>query len=202
MIKGGYYIKARKIMESDIMNQPPHVREAWDYILLKANHKDVILGGKTIKRGQLVTSLDSIRNGLSWYVGFRKEMYTKTQMKTAMKILKEASMITTIKTTRGMIITVCNYDTYQNPRSYEASNDASNESTNEPCHEAAHTPPTINKNELKNKERKKSPKSPKGRVKVNTDTMIRIGSWFKRKPETLWQEKEARILDGVLPTMN
>jgi len=45
-------------------------------------------------------------------------------------------------------------------------------------------------------------KSSKGRVKENTDMMIRIGKWFNRKPETLWQEKEAQVLYQVLPTMD
>ena len=39
-IQGGYYIKARKIQESEIAHAPPHVREIWDWLLWDANWKD------------------------------------------------------------------------------------------------------------------------------------------------------------------
>lgn len=40
----------------------------------------------------------------------------------------------------------------------------------------------------------------KGRVKENSELMIRMGSWFGRKPETLWDEKEAQALKHANPT--
>ena len=50
-------------------------------------------------------------------------------------------MITKMKTTRGLIITICNYDYYQNPKNYEAHTKAHTESARRP--KGAHT---INKN--------------------------------------------------------
>jgi hypothetical protein len=153
-IEGGYYIKARSIADSDIMRSPPYVREVWDWILMNANHKD----NKSIKRGQIFTTLDYICEGLCWFVGYRKVSYTKDHMKKAMKALKNASMITTNKSTRGFLITVCNYEFYQDPKNYESTSESTNESTTKAPskhHESPH-----DKQECKNekKERKEESK--------------------------------------------
>jgi len=142
MIKGGYILQPRKIDESEIVNCPPHVREIWHYLLRKANHADKIHKGNTIKRGQLLTSYKQIINDLSWYVGYRKESYKKHHCEIAMKVLTKEQMITTTKTTRGMILTVCNYDYYQNPNNYENDSDSYNKATAK-----LQSNDTINKNE-------------------------------------------------------
>lgn len=136
-IKGGFYIKARCIQESDIATAPPHVREIWDWFIMKANHKD----HKNLKRGQLLTSYRQILDGLCWYVGYRKCSYSKGQCETATKYLTKREMITTTKTTRGMIVTVLNYDKFQDPKNYENRIETENEPTRDiQCHD------TINKN--------------------------------------------------------
>ncbi len=53
-------------------------------------------------------------------VGWRKIRYSKWDCERALKVLKKATMITTRKTTKGMVVTVCNYDFYQNPKNYES----------------------------------------------------------------------------------
>ena len=129
IIKGGYYIKARKIQESDISKKPPHVREIWDWLIMNANHSDNRYNGFTIKRGQLFRTYKDIREGLCWYVGYRKEMYSENHTKKAMKALREAGMIATTKALGGVLITILNYDKYQNPKNYESTNESTNEST-------------------------------------------------------------------------
>jgi len=126
-ISGGYYIKARKIQESEISNAPPHVREIWDLLLMKCNY----INGK-LNRGECLTSYKQIQEYLSWYVGWRKHTYTKGQCETAMKWLKKAAMITTMKTTRGVVVTVCNYEHYQNPKNYETYMEKTGKPTGEP----------------------------------------------------------------------
>jgi hypothetical protein len=37
------------------------------------------------------------------------------------------------------------------------------------------------------------------RVGENTELMVRIGAWFKRRPETLWMTTEAEKLEGINP---
>jgi len=114
-IPGGYILKARCIADSDVAHAPPHVREIWDFFLLRAMFKD----GRHIERGALATSYVEIRNALAWSLGWRKEQYTKWHCESAMKWLKKHNMIATRRTTHGFIVTVCNYARYQNPNNYE-----------------------------------------------------------------------------------
>lgn len=128
-INGGYYMKARKIQESKIHRHPPYVREIWDWLLMNANHSDNKYKGHEIKRGQLFRTYKDIREGLAWYVGYRKEMYNENHTKRAMKILREARMVDTTKAPGGVMITILNYDKYQDPKNYESTNESTNEST-------------------------------------------------------------------------
>ena len=141
-IKGGYILQPRIIDESKTSRFPPHVREIWLYLLRRANHEDRVVHGTLIKRGQLKTSYKDIMEDLSWYVGFRKESYKKHHCETAMKLLTREQMITTSKTTRGMIVTVCNYDYYQTPKNYETDSERFNETTRD-----RQSTDRINKNE-------------------------------------------------------
>lgn len=132
-IDGGCILLARRIQEGWISGAPPHVREIWLWILLNSNWKD----HGDIKRGEVLTTYNQILDDLSWYVGFRKERYSKWNCETAMKLLMKHDMITTRRTTRGMIITVCNYDHYQDMDNYENHNGGSMRTTREP-HEIRH----------------------------------------------------------------
>ncbi len=126
------------------------MREIWLYLLRKANHSDVNVHGTVIKRGQLVTRYSDILDDLSWYVGFRKESYKRHHCETAMKLLTREQMITTTRTTRGMIVTICNYDYYQTPENYETDKGRRNKATTKP--QSSHT---INKNVKNIKNKKK-----------------------------------------------
>jgi hypothetical protein len=128
MIKGGYYIKARCIQESDIAHCPPHFREIWDWLLMQANHKKKE-NGQRLDRGQVLTSYKAISDGLSWKVGYRIERYKKHEIQSAMKWLMKHTMVATTKTTRGMVVTILNYDKYQDQKNYETYNGNHNEHT-------------------------------------------------------------------------
>jgi len=142
-IKGGCILIARKIDESAIANKPPHFREIWNWLLRQANHSE---NGK-FKRGQCLRSFKDIQEGLKWYVGYRKETYSKDQCEKAMKFLRGQGMIATTKATRGLFITILNYDTYQSLLNYESDKKATTKATRKQQH-----CDTINKNdkELKN----------------------------------------------------
>ena len=146
MIEGGYYIKARKIQESEISHASPHVREIWDWLLMEVNHADT----KVCLRGETVRSYNDILEGLSWYIGWRKMKYKRHDCENAMKYLKKRGMITIRKTTRGMVIKVENYDYYQTPSNYDSHTDNQRIATREP--QSSHT---INKNEKNEKNDKK-----------------------------------------------
>lgn len=149
-IKGGYILQPRIIDESKVSKYPPHVREIWLYLLRKANHEDNVTHGTLIKRGQLKTSYRTILDDLSWYVGYRKESYKKHHCETAMRLLTKEHMVTTAKTTRGIIVTICNYDYYQDPKNYETDSANDNETTMK-----RQSTDTINKNEKNDKNIKK-----------------------------------------------
>ena len=74
------------------------------YLLLKANRKDSTWRGVNIKRGQLVNGINtlSIKTNIS-----------KQSLRTLLTRLKKTGEINTQSNTRYTIITICNYDSYQ-----------------------------------------------------------------------------------------
>jgi len=182
IIPGGYYLKARKIQNSAIQKQPPHVREIWDWLLKEANHKDKEYNGFMIKRGQLFRTYDEIREGLHWMIGYRKMMYTKDHTKKAMKFLRKHQMIATKKALGGVLITILNYNYYQNPKNYESTNESHIESTNE-APMKHHESPHYNKND-KNEKNNISAKIYDFYIELlNPKYKTRVGSieWIKRR---------------------
>ncbi len=130
MIRGGYILQPRCIKKSDISYAPPVVREVWAYLLREANSRKIEYRGQVVERGQLFRNYEEIREALSWRVGWRKEAYTPDQIKKAMKTLRDTLRITTRKAPAGVLITVCNYDIYQNPKNYESTTEGTTEGTN------------------------------------------------------------------------
>ena len=154
-IPGGYYIKAKKIQTSVIAHAPPHVREIWDWLLQQANFKDVRYNGFIIKRGQLFRTYKEIREGLHWMVGYRKMTYNENHTKKAMKFLREAHMIDSTKELGGVLITILNYDYYQNSKNYERTSESTNERTNEEPMRNHPLPDNKNKDKNDKNEKKK-----------------------------------------------
>ena len=113
LIPGGYYIVARK--RPEIQGAPPIAREVYNYLNAQANYENRESSGRVISRGQCVRTYEDIQEGLAWYVGFRKMKYSKDQIEGALKWLVKHELITKVKTTRGLIITIENYDFYQTP---------------------------------------------------------------------------------------
>lgn len=141
-IKGGYILQPRCIDESEVMHNPPIDRELWAYILRRVNHAD----NKGIMRGQGLFRFSDIQEDLHWCVGYRKETYSKPQLTKSLRRLCEGNMIETAKETRGILITVCNYEYYQDPQNYEGNGE---ETTKEARRkEKGHT---INKNDKNDK---------------------------------------------------
>jgi hypothetical protein len=115
MIEGGYIIIAREQLDSGLMNRSPCTVKLWLWLLHKAFWKD----GKEIKRGQVLTTIEEMREVCGYWVGARYEKPTKSQIRKCYEALTKNTLISTAKTTRGMLVTIRDYDTYQNPASYE-----------------------------------------------------------------------------------
>ena len=80
------------------------VKDVFLDLLLNANHKEKNWKGVTVKRGQIITG----RTILAERLGF-----SEMQIRTAINKLKSTSEITTKITNRYSLITINNYDLYQ-----------------------------------------------------------------------------------------
>lgn len=130
LIPGGYYIVPRK--RPEIQGAPPVAREVYDYLNAQANYENRESSGRVISRGQCVRTYEDIQEGLVWYVGFRKMKYSKDQIENALKWLEKHKLITKVKTTRGLIITIEKYDFYQTPGNYENRSEDHKKTTTDP----------------------------------------------------------------------
>ena len=77
------------------------------HLLLIANHEDHDFHGKTIKRGQVVTSLSSLATSAS---------LTIRQTRTALEHLKSTGEVTSEASNQNQVISIVNYDKYQDKR--------------------------------------------------------------------------------------
>lgn len=78
------------------------------YLLLNANSEDRWYRGQIIKRGQLVTTLTLISKGANISI---------QTTRTCLQRLKECGELTDKSTNKNRVITICNYDRYQEPQS-------------------------------------------------------------------------------------
>lgn len=121
-IPEGCILLARKILKSSIWQQKPSWwLKVWIYILMEVNHKDNAL----FKRGENFFNYKEIFNDCNLIT----EGNDTKSIDNLMRWLKSTGQITTHKTTRGFIISVCNYEYYQNLVNYK--NDTQNDIGNE-----------------------------------------------------------------------
>lgn len=126
----GYILESRTILNSDIWKKPPLYFKVWHYLLLRAQHTDY----KELKRGQLITSIPEIMEACSYNVGYRKVTPSKKEVWRIIEWLRsphegnherndegnnEGNMIQTTKVTHGILVTICNFNLYQDPKNYE-----------------------------------------------------------------------------------
>lgn len=82
----------------------PNTAHLFVVILLKANYKDMDFQGKTIHRGQLVTSIQSLADASG---------LTYNQVRIALGHLKATGSVTARIYPKYQVITIVNYDFYQ-----------------------------------------------------------------------------------------
>lgn len=150
-ISGGYILQPRCVDDSDIAHESPVVRELWFYLLRRVNHND---NGK-YKRGMGFFNLGDIQEDLHWHVGYRKMKYSKPQLTKSLRRLCERNMIETAKATRGLYITILNYNYYQDPKNYESNNEGNTKETRRKS--SGHTKNKNVKNERMKEVKKESP---------------------------------------------
>jgi len=82
----------------------PNTTRLFLYLLLKANHSDKSWKGTLVKRGQLITGRISLSN---------KTGLTQQQIRTSLTKLKSTSEITIKTTNKYSLISINNWDNYQ-----------------------------------------------------------------------------------------
>ena len=102
---GKRYIKLYEQITSWEWFHHPNTLSLFIYLLLKANYCDLDYHGRTIHRGQLVTSLPKLSTGTG---------LTIRQTRTALAHLISTGEVTDESTNQDRIITVVKYDDYQN----------------------------------------------------------------------------------------
>lgn len=116
-MNNGWITLHRKLLEWEWFDKSEMVH-LFLFLLLSANHTDKEWRGIVIKRGQLVTSLDSIKS---------KTGLSLQTIRTCIKRLKSTSEITSKSTNRFTIVTILKYDSYQENK------EPANTQTNKPA---------------------------------------------------------------------
>lgn len=127
-IPNGYVMISRYLYENTILNLTPCARELYVHFTIFATHQDRNFRGVLLKSGQLLKSHRQLKQNLDWKTGYRTDVYSDSQVKTAMKNLKDLGLITTTNNLQGVLITVNKYKTYQTSQNYEKPNKPTNES--------------------------------------------------------------------------
>jgi len=168
----GATLWARQTIVSDIFfYKPDKWFKIWFFIVNKVNHTDT----KLFKRSTNLITYAEISE-------FTKA--TKNQIDMFIRWAKKEQMLTTEKTTRGMIVTVCNYDKFQTLDNYK--NDTENELQTKRKRNRNDTINKYDKNDIYEKNDINNSKKPKKEI-IIPSLPIRI-------PNELWQEfKRHRI---------
>jgi hypothetical protein len=133
-IPEGYIMVARKSQKSEIWNKPAWWWKVFCYLLMEVNHKDL-----ETPRGTKFFQYKSIFNDCCLH---KERTITPHSIDNIVRWMRVSGICTTQKTTRGIRITLCNYDIYQNPDNYK--NDTENDSKTT---QKRHRNDTINNND-------------------------------------------------------
>jgi len=102
----GYTLWARQTLDSDVFcNKPDKWFKIWFYLVSRVNFKKT----KQFQRGECHTTYSKIADSTG---------ATKHQIHEFIRWSKKCQMLTTQKTTRGMIITIVLYSKYQDAKTY------------------------------------------------------------------------------------
>ena len=125
---GGWIKLHRKILDNWIWEDPEKLR-AWIDILLMVNHEDkqIPFNGHiiTIRKGQKLTSLYKLAERWNW---------TRGRVSRFLQLLDEAGMVTADRTPNGTLLTVVNWELYQDTQNtdeatYKATSDTTDRAT-------------------------------------------------------------------------
>lgn len=116
-----YFILTRKIFESAIWRDDPHILKLFIYLIGNARHskEPKKYNGFEIKRGELVTSLALLSDNNEFIKNGRLQTWSRSKVSRMLKVLEEQEYIKILSDTYGTHISICKYDTYQTPDTYK-----------------------------------------------------------------------------------
>ncbi len=144
----GYVKLHRKVLEWEWYTDVK-VSKLFFHLLLTANNKDKEWRGMVIKKGQLIAS----RNKLSIQTGL-----TEKEVRTALKKLEKTSEIKTERANSCTLVTVCNFEDYQENEERKGQQSGQERAKGRPRkgqQGASEGPPLKNIKNIKNKEEKR-----------------------------------------------
>ena len=121
-IENGYYLVARKLFESAIWRDDPHVLKLFLYLIGQARHhkKPKKYPGFVINKGELVTSLQEIAENNEYLNRQRPQRWSRQKVSRMLQHLEKKGYIKLLADTFGTHISICNYSRYQDPKAYKA----------------------------------------------------------------------------------
>ena len=114
----GYLLVPRGLILGELAHYSACTRELYLWFLAKANHTEARWGNKTIRRGQLVTSVPDMQKALYSRHGAGRTYYSVRQVETAKTNLRRMGLIRVDGIARGCIVTVLNYCEIQRSGNY------------------------------------------------------------------------------------
>lgn len=166
----------RDIFDSEIMEKPPHFREVWLFLLLRANHKVGFVSGTQIERGQTITSYKEIIQALSWKGGTEPFEYTYNEIHSALRYLKRSGMIVKRQSGKKILVTIVNYRDYQQDEKETVHDESMNSS------QSVHDKSTISPRTVEPLNKKKEVRSKKER---ENPTLSEIEKLFEKVSKEL-----------------
>ena len=175
MLENGYIKEHRSLLAWGWFKDP-YTAHLWEYIRLAANWDDRVFKGKTICRGQLVTSYPSMAEATGMSV---------QNVRTAIKHLKQTGEITMKSYRDYSIITVLNYDKYQSDQ--QPDNSAANSLANSQLtgnQQADNRPLTTNEESKKaRKQESKKVIAPDLEERFSKSVANAVSDWLAYKTE-------------------
>lgn len=162
----GWISLHRKILEHPFFQEKRSFSkfEAWIDLLLLANHKDnkFILGNELIEveRGSFITSELKLMDRWGW---------SKTKVRSFLKLLENDSMIVKKSDTKKTTITLCNYNDYQESETTKEPQKNRKETAREPQKDTNNN--VNNDNNVNNENKKDSPRKSKPTYDIDSDEM-------------------------------
>ncbi len=146
---------ARRFSESELMSKPPLWIKLFVWMLLKANKTD---GYKGLKIGQFRTNINEMRAAMTYYAGASPRTPSIKQIRVIYESLTKGTtegtakgltkgrakgtdnnaIIKITKVRGGMLISILNYEKYQEPKNYERQDNKPPKKTHEGQGERPH----------------------------------------------------------------